>query len=76
MQYLPVDGLYIYFRYDANQTIACIMNTSDQLKKMDISRDCKERTQGFNSALNVLTGQRTSLQIEIQPMNMLVLELK
>ena len=76
MQYLPVDGVYIYFRYDANQTIACIMNTSGQLKKMDISKDCKERTQGFNGALNVLTGQRTSLQIEIQPMNMLVLELQ
>jgi glycosidase len=75
MQYLPVDGLYIYFRYDANQTIACIMNTAEQLKKVDIARDCKERTQGFSAAVNVLTGQRTALQFDVEPMSMLVLKL-
>jgi len=28
MQYVPKNGLYVYFRYDAAQTIMCVMNTS------------------------------------------------
>lgn len=30
MQYIPDNGLYVYFRYDAKQTIMCVMNTSDK----------------------------------------------
>ena len=33
MQYVPQDGLYVYFRYDANQTVMCVMNTADKEKR-------------------------------------------
>lgn len=52
MQYVPEDGLYVYFRYDNNQTIMCIMNTSDQPRQIDFSR-YNERTQGFTKARSV-----------------------
>ncbi|WP_018611781.1 alpha-amylase family glycosyl hydrolase [Segetibacter koreensis] len=56
-QYVPDDGLYVYFRYDNNQTIMCIMNTNNEEKQIDFSR-YDERTKGFNMARSV-TGKRT-----------------
>jgi glycosidase len=53
MQYLPVDGLYVYFRYDKDQTVMCVMNTSDKPQQVDFSKYA-ERTAGFTKAANVL----------------------
>jgi hypothetical protein len=77
MHYLPVDGLYVYFRYDANQTIMCIMNTNDKEMDVDFSK-YTERATGFTKANNVLTGETlgTTASFKIQPMSMTVLELK
>ncbi len=75
MQYLPVDGLYIYFRYDSKQTIACIMNTSSESKKVDLGKDYNERTQGFTSCKDVFTNTRKAMQIDVPAMSMQVLEL-
>lgn len=75
MQYLPIDGLYVYFRYDAKQTIACIMNTSSEAKKVDLGKDYKERTQGFTSCKDVFTNTKKAMQIDVPAMSMQVLEL-
>ena len=52
MQYLPNDGLYVYFRYDNNQTVMCIMNTNKESKKITFT-DYIERTKGFTKAISV-----------------------
>jgi glycosidase len=52
MQYLPVDGLYVYFRYDNNQTVMCIMNTAKEDKKLNFS-EYIERTKGFTKATSI-----------------------
>jgi glycosidase len=77
MHYLPVDGLYVYFRYDENQTIMCVMNTSDKEKEIDFSR-YSERTKGFSVAHDILSGNSipTSASFKIQPTRMHVYELK
>jgi glycosidase len=77
MHYLPVDGLYVYFRYDENQTIMCVMNTSDKEKEIEFSR-YSERTKGFSVAHDILSGNSipTSASFKIQPMRMHVYELK
>lgn len=77
MQYIPVDGLYVYFRYDDNQTIMCIMNTSDKQQTIDFSKYA-ERTSGFSSAVDVLTQKSypTSSSFQIDSTSMLILELK
>jgi hypothetical protein len=89
MQYVPKDGLYVYFRYDAGQTIMCIMNTGDSSAKIDFSRYA-ERTAGFTRAMDVVTGnyysiavkngvdnrRLTDIKMEIAPMQMWILELK
>lgn len=77
MHYLPKDGLYVYFRYDERQTIMCIMNTSDKSKEVNF-RDYPERTGGFQSAVDVLTGKTLDLtkKLSIEAMQMMILELK
>ncbi|PKB16222.1 alpha-amylase family glycosyl hydrolase [Flavobacterium sp. 5] len=76
MQYIPVDGLYVYFRYDENQTIMCVMNASNSEKEIDFQK-YDERTTGFKSAKNVVTDEvLPSLDKRIIPaMKMWVLEL-
>ncbi len=55
MQYLPKDGLYVYFRYDADQTIMCIMNTGEGTATIDFTRYA-ERTARFTRAVDILSG--------------------
>lgn len=77
MQYVPDDGLYVYFRYDALQTVMCIMNTSDRERTIDFSR-YRERTTGFTKAGSI-TGNETfavSDPASIPARRMWVLELK
>ncbi|HWK06544.1 MAG TPA: glycoside hydrolase family 13 protein [Puia sp.] len=76
MQYVPKDGLYVYFRYDVKQTIMCIMNTGSNAATVDLSHYA-ERTAGFTRAVDVLTGkQMPAGKTEIPPMDMWVLELQ
>ena len=55
MQYVPVDGVYVYFRYDDKQTVMCVMNTNDHSSTVDLSR-FNERMNGFTKAFDVATG--------------------
>lgn len=56
MQFIPKDGLYIYFRYDNNQTVMVVMNTSDKSMKPDWSLYA-ERTNGFTKMKNIVSGE-------------------
>jgi len=77
MQYVPHDGLYVYFRYDPKQTIMCIMNTDSVSKEIDFSK-YTERTNGFTKARDVISGEQFSFidKKEIPGTKMWVLELK
>ncbi|HMH22765.1 MAG TPA: glycoside hydrolase family 13 protein [Puia sp.] len=77
MQYLPVKGLYVYFRYDDKGTVMCVMNTRATAATIDFGRYA-ERTGGFVQAADVLSGTLYSLsaQATIPAMKMWVLELK
>jgi len=77
MQYLPVDGLYVYFRYDDKQTIMVVLNTSDKQQTVDFSKYA-ERTNGFTNAVNVLDGttHTMSSSISIGSFQSLAFELK
>jgi glycosidase len=60
MQYYPEDGVYVYFRYDAKQTIMIVMNTAKTEKKVSPSK-YTERTAGFTQFLNVITKEKGTL---------------
>jgi glycosidase len=55
MQYVPKKGLYVYFRYDANQTVMCVMNTGRDAAGIEFG-NYSERTEGFVQAADVVSG--------------------
>ena len=59
MQYLPQDGIYVYFRYDASGTVMVASNTTDKPASLPTAR-FSERMAGFTKARNVLTGESLS----------------
>jgi glycosidase len=52
MQYLPEDGLYVYFRYDNKQTVMVVLNTSKSEKTVNINK-FSERTKGFSKYFDI-----------------------
>lgn len=75
MQYIPKDGLYIYFRYDNKQTVMVVTNTGDKNIKPDWTI-YNERVKGFTQVKNVVTGKVKPLSgLEIESKESLVLEL-
>jgi len=74
MQYLPDNGLYVYFRYDDKQTVMCVMNTTTENKKVDLSH-FEERTNGFKSGKDIVSGQVVGNQFSIAPQTLQVIEL-
>ena len=55
MQYVPQDGVYVYFRYDNKQTMMVAMNTSKEEKTIS-PINYLERTKGFSKMKNIITG--------------------
>lgn len=74
MQYLPNEGLYVYFRYDSNQTIMCVMNTSATDRTVDFV-NFAERTTGFKGGKDVVTGKTINESFTIPAQFMQVIEL-
>jgi len=77
MQYVPVDGVYVYFRYDEKQTVMCVMNTNDKSSTFDLSR-FKERIKDFTKAFDVATGVTFNLEptLTVGGKYLLVMELR
>lgn len=61
MQYVPDDGVYVYFRYDSVQTVMVVMNTSKDKKNIS-PKIYFERTDGFSKMKNVQTGETGDLK--------------
>jgi glycosidase len=74
MQYLPEDGLYVYFRYDQNQTIMCVMNTDSKIRAVDLS-NYEERTKQFLGGKDIIAGNKIGAQFSIPAMSMQIIEL-
>jgi glycosidase len=54
MQFVPEDGIYVYFRYDEKQTIMVVMNTTKEIKKVKVSRFA-ERMAGFTKFRDIVS---------------------
>jgi len=61
MQYVPEDGVYVYFRYDNKQTIMVAMNTSKKEKRISFT-PFAERTNGFTKYKDVITKTESELK--------------
>ncbi len=74
MQYIPEDGLYVYFRYDKNQTIMCVMNTDNKSRNVNLS-NYTERTTAFKGGKEIISGNQIGASFSIPAMTMQVIEL-
>jgi hypothetical protein len=77
MQFIPVDGVYVYFRYDEKQTVMCVMNTNEESKTIKLDRFA-ERIKDYTKALDIATGTTFNLEptLSIEGKYLLVMELK
>jgi glycosidase len=75
--FLPQDGVYVYFRKHGNETVMCIINQNQQDKTVALNRFA-EMTSGYQQATNVITGDTAALQAEwrIPAQTMWVMQLK
>ncbi|HEX6181041.1 MAG TPA: glycoside hydrolase family 13 protein [Chitinophagaceae bacterium] len=77
MQYVPENGAYVYFRYDAQQTVMCVMNQNDGPVTLDLKR-FSERMKDFTKAFDVATGNTFNLEqtLTVGGKYLLVMELR
>ena len=61
MQFVPQDGVYVYFRYNNKQTVMVVMNTAKDNKTVALKR-FEERTGGFSKMKNIATGFVTDIK--------------
>jgi neopullulanase len=76
-QFVPEDNVYVYFRYNSDQTIMVVLNNNDRDMPLNTKRFA-EATQGYNLAYDILTGQSfpVSEQWNLPANRALVLEMK
>ena len=76
MQYVPQEGIYVYFRYDAAKTVMIATNTMDKEMTLSTVR-FDERMKGFNTAINITTNEKISnlSSMKLPPKTAVVLEL-
>ncbi|MEO8795042.1 MAG: glycoside hydrolase family 13 protein [Daejeonella sp.] len=56
MQFVPENGVYVYFRYDDSKTVMIVMNSNEEEINLNTKR-FTERTAGFTKATNVITDE-------------------
>ena len=60
-QYVPEDGVYVYFRYDGKQTVMVAMNTAKTDKVISFEK-YPERTMGFTQYTDVISKEKTAMK--------------
>ncbi|WP_306565548.1 glycoside hydrolase family 13 protein [Flavobacterium lindanitolerans] len=75
--YIPEDNVYVYFRYNDNETVMVIINNAAQPKTFKTAR-FQENIKDFTSGQDVLTGKSINVKedITIEEKSVLILELK
>jgi neopullulanase len=55
-QFLPENNIYVYFRYNEDETVMVVLNNNDREMQLDTRRFI-EATKGYSSAKDILSGQ-------------------
>ena len=75
MQYIPENGVYVYFRYDAAKTVMVVYNSREKEQDVETARYA-ERINGAEKAKNVITNKTIDLsKLTLPAKGTLVLEL-
>jgi glycosidase len=77
-QFIPENNLYVYFRYNAKETVMVVLNNSDK-ETRTITRDrYLEAMNGFTHGYEVITGAEINdlSSFKISPKTAMIIELK
>ncbi len=75
MQYVPENGVYVYFRYDQSKTVMVVYNSRDKEQTITTER-YSERIKGAQKAKNIITDEVDDLSaLTVPSKSTLVLEL-
>jgi glycosidase len=76
-QFAPMDGVYVYFRHDASQTVMVVLNNNDGAKKVETKRFA-EMIKGATTGTDVLSGKAIPLagSIDVPARSATILELR
>ena len=76
-QYVPENNVYVYFRYDDNETVMVIINNSNETQNIKTSRFA-ENIKNYELGKDVLSNKSYNLtnNIEVEGKSVLILELK
>jgi neopullulanase len=75
-QFIPQDGIYVYFRHNEQKTVMVVMSQNEQAKTISTARYA-EIMRGFTKGKNVLddTMLNNLNQLQVPPMSVQVIEL-
>ncbi len=76
MQYAPLDGCYVFFRFDMNRTVMVVLNKNDQAITLSLARFAERITAG-DRARDVLRGSaefRLGTHLTVPARSPLILE--
>lgn len=76
-QFIPYDGLYVYFRYDDHKTVMVVANNNKEDKQIDLTRFAEMNIQG-KKAIEITTREFVELNktILVPAKTVLVLDVK
>ncbi|WP_028296669.1 glycoside hydrolase family 13 protein [Olivibacter sitiensis] len=76
LQYVPEDGIYVYFRIHDDKRVMVVMNGNDEEKTVELNR-FSEGINGMNTAKNIVTSETVNSlkSLALRPRQTLVLEL-
>ena len=77
MQFVPYDGVYVYFRYHDDQTVMVVLNSNDKEMELD-TKNYAERMNGFTKGKNVVTEKDINdlSKMALPAMSITILELR
>ena len=77
LQFIPFDNVYVYFRYNKEQTVMVIINNSTKDQNIDVNR-FKEGIQAFKTGTDIITDNNIDIteNFNIQAKKSMILELK
>ncbi len=59
MHFVPQDGIYVYFRYNENESVMVVLNKNQEMKNIDTSR-FHERISGYKTGKEIISGKQLS----------------
>jgi len=75
--YIPENNVYIYFRYNDNESVMVVMNNAAEAQKINLSR-FKESLQEYSSGFDIISGTSLELknELNIEGKSSMIIELK